>query len=139
MIWLGVLLVLAGAGLAGARVRYRVVTVVGSSMTPTFHDGDRLLVRRTRTVRRGTPLVFAPPGRPRPGDPPWLVKRATATPGDPVPPEMAAAVPDPVVPAGYLAVLGDNPHSLDSRRFGLVPVAAVLGVVVRRLGAADPA
>ncbi|WP_018348420.1 S26 family signal peptidase [Longispora albida] len=137
MTWLAALLVLAGAGVVAARLRYRVITVSGASMTPAFHDGDRLLVRRTRTVRRGTALVFAPPGPSRPSDPPWLVKRAAAVSGDRVPPEMAGAVRVPVVPEGYLAVLGDNPHSLDSRRFGLVPVAAVLGVVVRRLATED--
>ncbi|WP_018350494.1 S26 family signal peptidase [Longispora albida] len=132
--WIAALVALLAAAALWYRWRYRVITVSGESMEPTYVDGDRLLVRRSRTAGRGAAVVFAPPGPGLPGDPPWLVKRATATAGDRVPEEMTGAVRVPVVPAGYLAVLGDNPRSLDSRRFGLVPESALLGVVVRRLG-----
>jgi signal peptidase I len=72
-------------------------------------------------------------GRPRS----WLLKRVLAVPGDPVPRERFPAlrhVPELLVPAGCLVVLGDNPPaSLDSRQFGYVPGERLLGVVVRSL------
>jgi signal peptidase I len=111
---------MTGLALAAAAVAIRstltVVRVHGHSMEPTFVDGDRLLVRRTGTFRRGDVAVFATPQWLRvPGDPEWLVKRVSAVSG------------------GQLTVLGDNPHSVDSRAFGPVPAATALGVVIRRL------
>jgi signal peptidase I len=116
------------------RRRLLLVTVEGTSMTPTYSPGDRLLVRRVAfaALRRGDAVVLRPPGAVPPGDPRYLVKRAAALPGDPVP----AGVPadGPVVPAGRLAVLGDNaPGSADSRAMGLLPAGSVVGVVVRRM------
>ena len=115
--------------LAVLRRRYVLVDVTGVSMLPTLRPGDRVLVRRTRlgSVRRGQLVVVAPP-RHSPGDPPWLVKRAVALPGDPF--------LDAPVPPGRLAVVGDNrDHSVDSRRTGTLPASALLGVVVRRRAA----
>jgi signal peptidase I len=116
------------------RRRLLVVTVEGTSMTPTYAPGDRLLVRRVAfsALRRGDAVVLRSPGSAIPGDPEYLVKRAAALPGDPVP----AGVPaeDPVVPDGRLAVLGDNVDgSADSRHMGLLPLDAVVGVVVRQM------
>ena len=116
------------------RRRLLLVTVEGRSMTPTYAPGDRLLVRRVAfsAVRRGDAVVLRSPGPEFPGDPRYLVKRAAALPGDPVP----AGVPadDPVVPDGRLAVLGDNVNgSADSRHMGLLPSASVVGVVLRRM------
>ncbi|MEU6236134.1 S26 family signal peptidase [Kitasatospora sp. NPDC047058] len=129
-----VLAVAAGA-LAGAvatavvvRRSFELVVVEGGSMEPTLRDGDRVLVRRTRAFRRGDVVVFPVPGGPRvPQDPSWLVKRVSAVAGDP------AADGCPAVPSGHLAVLGDNPRSLDSRAFGTVPSRTALGVAVRRM------
>lgn len=60
----------------------------------------------------------------------WVIKRIAALPGDPAPPGLAG----PAVPAGMVALLGDNPpQSLDSRDFGYVPVDRLYGVVVRKL------
>ena len=141
----------AGTGaLFVLRRRFVAVTVVGDSMMPTLHPGDRVLVRRVplRRVRRGQLVVVRPPaglpdpgdsppaGSPDPGDrPPWLVKRAVALPGDAVP----AAVPglddgSGVVPAGLFVILGDNTgRSYDSRRAGYFRAESLLGVVVRTL------
>jgi signal peptidase I len=67
----------------------------------------------------------------------WMVKRAVALPGDPVPRETVPAlrdVPEPVVPQGCLVVVGDNTgHSHDSRGAGYFPAATLLGVVIRQL------
>jgi signal peptidase I len=121
------------------RRHYLAVTIDGESMTPTYPPGCRLLVRRTQgaAVRRGQVLVFAgfPPvldGRAR-----WVVKRAAAVPGDPVPRESVLAlrsVPEQQVPPGHLVVLGDRPdRSYDSRQHGYITADRVLGVVVRTL------
>lgn len=141
----------ATAGAVGwLRRRFVAVTVDGGSMLPTLRPGDRVLVRRAPLdmIRAGQVVVVAAPGSPasRPtaragavvprwG---WLIKRAVAVPGDPVPPEMAAVVgvaPGTAVPPGRLLVLGDNRDaSLDSRVLGYVRGEDVLGVAVRRLG-----
>ena len=89
-----------------------------------------------------------------PGDSAWFVKRATALPGDPLPtppdtgsgaapatataadpnPEAATAIATGSVPPDHLYLLGDNPASEDSRRWGCCPGERVVGVVVRELG-----
>ncbi|GAA2808830.1 S26 family signal peptidase [Kitasatospora sp. CM 4170] len=121
---------LAGAAATALLLRrsFELVDVQGGSMEPTLRDGDRVLVRRTRVFRRGDVVVFPVPDGPRdPADAPWLVKRVSGVAGDP------AADGCPAVPPGHLAVLGDNPRSLDSRTFGTVPSRTALGVAVRRM------
>ncbi|MEU8588819.1 S26 family signal peptidase [Streptomyces sp. NPDC048664] len=122
--------VLAGAAACALALRraFVLVTVEGGSMEPTLLDGDRVLVRRTRAFRRGDVVVIPVPDGPRaPREVPWLVKRVSAIAGDP------AADGCPAVPSGHLAVLGDNPRSLDSRAFGTVPSRTALGVAIRRM------
>jgi nickel-type superoxide dismutase maturation protease len=86
-------------------------------MRPTLEPGDRLLVD-TGAYRSGPPVVDdlvvlvdpEAPGR-------WLVKRVRA-----------------IGPDG-VHVAGDAPaESRDSRRFGPVPVSALIGRVYRRYG-----
>jgi signal peptidase I len=155
-------LVLAGWAATAVRRRFVVVTVRGDSMLPTFVDGQRVLVRRcaVAAVAPGDVGVFADPrdadrdrleaererlvaaGVPALPPPPWLgsewlVKRAAAVPGDPVPravvPALAGLDHD-VVPAGAIVVLGDNAaRSDDSRRYGYVPANRLVGTVLRRL------
>jgi signal peptidase I len=146
---------LGGAGVAAAGVLLAlgwgrrslvVVTVYGTSMMPTFQDGDRVLVRRRplRRVKRGDVVVLEPPldgpylpGPAGPDGRVWNVKRVAALPGD----ELPSGVPGAsglagergTVPLGALAVLGDNPDSIDSRHRGLFSGDRLLGVVVRRL------
>jgi signal peptidase I len=143
---------LAGAAAIGAsrlRRKLAVVTVRGLSMQPTLKAGDRLLIRRVRAdrLRTGQIVVIDRPdaggpsaGRPRnwpPAGHDWLIKRLAALPGEPTPDLMLeATVPgaEPVVPAGKLVVLGDNPSvSLDSRTLGYIAVERVLGVMIRPL------
>jgi signal peptidase I len=72
----GAVAALAGAALA-IRRRFVVVTVAGRSMLPTYRDGDRVLVRRTRMegLRAGQVVVVEHPRadrrwRPSQGDGP---------------------------------------------------------------------
>lgn len=139
MIWAaGGLVLVAAVAVAVLRRRYVVVRIHGTSMTPTLRDGDRVLVRRVRLahLRRGDMAVVAMP-KPHPdGAPPWLVKRAAAVPGDPVPTDRFPILPatDPAVPPGRLVLLSDDPTAqYDSRRFGYFAADALLGVVVRTL------
>src|SRR5580704_18882708 len=63
------------------RWRLRVVTVSGESMAPAYHDGDQLLVVRSRRrVRIGAVIVFVPPAGFT--EMPWLVKRVVGLKGD---------------------------------------------------------
>jgi signal peptidase I len=126
------------------RQRLRIVTVAGDSMHPTLASGDRLLVRRTRLTRvRVGDVVVVDLHDPELGDAPpddgrWLIKRAAATHGDPVPVSVAPVLsipPGTPVPRGFLIVIGDNlDASYDSRAFGYVSAGRVFGVVVRRIG-----
>ncbi len=122
---------------------WAVITVDGPSMEPTFHQGDRVVVRRTPrfAVSSGDVVVIEKadvpltlryrPGRIRDGRR-WVIKRVSAVPGDPVPD--GVPVPDVIVPEGKLVLLGDNArNSVDSRMVGYFPAEALLGGVVRRL------
>ncbi|MEV5599268.1 S26 family signal peptidase [Streptomyces sp. NPDC052496] len=156
----GVPALLLGLGLSGALVLERrivTVTVQGQSMTPAYHDGDRVLVRRRAVPVPGSVVVVerppfqAPwPEPPVPAAAPphriygrqWVIKRVAAGPGDAVPRDSVpslAGVPEPLVPDGRLVLLGDNAaQSYDSRQVGYFPSARVLGVVVSRGGPAEP-
>jgi signal peptidase I len=90
------LAVVAAAGVWRLRRGWAVITVEGSSMEPTFHDGDRVAVRRTPTFRvmAGEVVVIAKPGfdnswrnSPAPirDDRRWMIKRVGAVAGEPVP------------------------------------------------------
>ncbi|WP_433243194.1 S26 family signal peptidase [Streptosporangium sp. CA-135522] len=135
-----------------ARRMLVVVTVHGRSMEPAYHDGDRVLVRRTRKLVVGQVTVVEHPHDhnawsdsrrpPLSGGEPvssrkWLIKRVAATPGDPVPRDRVprlADVPHGRVPLGKVVLLGDNTEvSYDSRSMGFIPVERILGVVVRQL------
>ncbi|NES37384.1 peptidase S24 [Micromonospora sp. PPF5-17] len=97
------------------RRRWRLVVVRGNSMAPTLHDGDRLIVRVGRAPATGDLVVFRARDVVPGADLPWMVKRVQR-----------------VEPDGAVTVRGDNPHSQDSRHFGAVPRAAILGVATGR-------
>jgi len=125
-----------------------LVRVRGDSMSPTLVHGDRVLVSRvyhSQTLSRGEIVVLRrdesallPSGIA--ASVRWrvaveavtvdFIKRLVALPGDPVPLSVRPAVNGAsVVPAGLVVVLGDNIKSADSRSWGFVPAADVLGVV----------
>ena len=135
-------LALVVAAVWWARRRYVVVRVDGPSMTPSYLDGELVLVRRSARVSQGQVVAFIP--RFAPGVTPsakggrlWLLKRVAAAPGDPVPPDLGPALLDRAgepVPADAFVAVGDNREdSYDSRHEGLVALDRVRGVVVRKL------
>ncbi|MCL6091767.1 MAG: nickel-type superoxide dismutase maturation protease [Actinobacteria bacterium] len=89
--------------------RFERVAVVGDSMDPALLAGDRLLVRKLRrpgSLHPGDIVVAPDPREPERA----LVKRVVTLDGS----------------SAYLA--GDNPsHSTDSRQFGPIPLASVVG------------
>ena len=103
------------------------VTVRGNSMSPALRDGQKLLARRLfRRPRHDEVIVFRVP------DPelPHRVKRVAAVAGDPVPAWLAETLPGLAhVPDGFVAVVGDNPRSQDSRQLGLIDCRDVVGAV----------
>lgn len=103
---------------AAAAARPRRVVVRGTSMAPTLEPGDRLVVVRVPKLRPGQVVALRDPRRPDR----LLVKRVAGLEGDRV------------------VVWGDNPaESTDSREFGPVGRASVLGAVVHRYGPAGRA
>ena len=87
------------------------VRIVGPSMEPALRNGDWWLVRRTSRVRVGDAALLVHPDRPDT----LIVKR------------LARREPD-----GWW-VLGDNVHSSeDSRSFGVVPTANIVGRLAAR-------
>jgi signal peptidase I len=131
--------------LAAVRRQLAVIKVEGESMAPTLNHGDRVFVRTTKLdrVRPGDIVVVSPSLGDRPPDVPLrygphlIIKRVLAVPGDPIPRHPAPLfgdLPDPVVPAGRLLLLGDNPAaSQDSRQLGYFRGDGWLGAFIRRL------
>jgi signal peptidase I len=128
-------------GVLWLRRGWAVITVEGPSMEPTFHQGDRVAVRRTPwfAASSGDVVVIERPedyrtqrkraGRIHDGRG-WMIKRVGAVAGEPVPDGIP--VPDAVVPEGKLVLLGDNADaSFDSRVVGYFPADLLLGGVVR--------
>jgi signal peptidase I len=130
LIVLGLIL---GGTAAALRRRFAVITVRGSSMTPTYADGDRLLVRRTAAFGLDDVMVFAMPEGRQVDGMKWLLKRVTAVAGDGVPADVRPVVGAGSVPPGCVVVHGDGRSSLDSRQLGYIATATGLGVVIRRL------
>lgn len=123
-----------GDSLAERRTRV-VVTVQGTSMRPTYHHGDRVVVRRCRlaAVRAGQVVVLHSATPEAPTAERWITKRVVAVPGEPVP-RGRFPIADPVVPAGSVLLLGDNPRtSADSRQHGYYAGTHLVGVVTRAM------
>jgi signal peptidase I len=141
------LLLFLAINFVSARIR-----VDGSSMVPSFHDGDYVIVNRLAyrlgEIERGDVIVF-----PYPLDPEEdFIKRVIGLPGDriavnggivylnglPVEEDyieepMQASYAEVVVPEGYVFVMGDNRNdSDDSRRWGPLSIDAIIGKAVFR-------
>ena len=130
----------------------QTATVAQQSMEPALYEGQRLLVDklsyRLHPPRRGDIVVFRLPGRGREA----LVKRVIGLPGETIAirsgqvyangrvlrepylrRRAAGDLADSQVPAATVFVLGDNRElSNDSRYFGPVPWAAIIGRVCLR-------
>ncbi len=152
---LGATIVLLGGLLIWLRRSWALITVEGQSMAPTLRPGERVLVRRiaATSIRTGDMVVVERPVEGGWRTPPlgagavptaarrWIVKRAIAGPGDPVPAELltadradfgSGAGEVTLVPPGHYVLLGDNrQNSVDSRIFGFVPGARILGPIRR--------
>jgi len=116
----------AAVALAAALSGVRRVEVRGASMEPSLLAGDHLLVLGWGRPRRGDVVALRDPRRPAERA---LVKRVAAGPGEAA---TCAGVVLRAGPRGYV-VLGDNlAESTDSRSFGAVRPALLLGRCVYR-------
>ena len=104
-----------------ARRSFMIVRVEGSSMLPTYADGDHLLAVRPplgRAIRPGDVVVVVAPGpSPATRAVETLVKRVAEV--------------EPARRPRQVFVVGDSGPSYDSRVFGPLASDAVLGRVVR--------
>jgi len=116
--WAGPAVAVA-AVLVALRRRVFVVRVRGLSMSPTYGDGERIVMVRSTRVRRGDVVAFRPPTQ----DDGPAVKRVAGLAGD-------APAGEPV-PAGHAFLVGDAGRSLDSGVYGPVALDRVIGRAVR--------
>ena len=145
---LAVVLIAIGVFLL-SRATMQSFVVVGSSMEPSFEDGQRLLVNKAvyhfREPQMGEVIVFQPPS----GRQPDFIKRIIALPGDTIEIKEGAvyvnsqAIDEPYikaapsytmesqeVPEGECFVLGDNRNnSNDSHSWGTLPQENIIGKV----------
>ena len=146
-------MLLCAAIFFGIRTVAPTYAIEGESMSPTFHNGNRVILNgayRFQSPHRGDVVVFDPPVR---STEPYI-KRVIGLPGDHVVIENGevtingepidesylhgvsttcfhSAFCDIVVPEGTVYVLGDNrPNSSDSRLFGPVDEDAIIGNVL---------
>lgn len=152
--WRWVALVVAGVALVLVLLVVEPFAVSSSSMSPTLHDGDQVLVEKLTPhfgdLTRGDVIVFTAPATRS-----LMVKRVVALGGDRVGLadgrlvvngrriEEAYVDLDTVdgvyfgpelVPNGAVFVMGDNrADSVDSRTFGAVSLRDVMGRVLLKL------
>ena len=146
-------LLLCAALFFGIRTVAPTYAIEGESMSPTYHNGNRVIlngVYQFQSPHRGDVIVFNPPVQ---STEPYI-KRVIGLPGDHVLIENGevtingeplgesylhgvsttcyhTAFCDLVVPPGTVFVLGDNrPNSSDSRVFGPVDEKAIIGNVL---------
>jgi len=122
-----------------------VAIVKQESMTPTFKDGDAVLVIRrwpTRWLRKGQIVLIQPPcslPSPEPFEVIPFIKRIVGLPGDSIPnvgryPLNNHQLNWPsCVPPGHFFVQGDHMNSVDSRTWGAISISNFLGLVIMKI------
>ena len=142
-----VTLIMAAVIFFVAQATIQTFVIIGTSMQPTFQDGQRLLVNKVvysfGEPRRGDVVIFQPPVNPK-GD---YIKRIIALPGDTIEVKLGEvivndsrldepyikshpgyAVEEMEVPNGHYFVLGDNrDNSNDSHVGWVVPHDNIIG------------
>ncbi len=118
------------------RTRLLLVTIRGSSMEPTYRQGDQLLILRTERISTGDVILLSRPenaerivgsrAEPEEG---LYIKRVCAIEGDDIPPSVPAD--EESVPQGRLVVMGDANRSYDSRHWGTISRSLVIGRALR--------
>ncbi len=134
-------------------------SVIGASMEPTLHSGDRLVISKIsyklENIKRGDIVVLHSPKNPDVE----YIKRVIGLPGDTIlikdnyvylngfllQESYVSAQTNLwefgftkegalyTVPENYIFVMGDNrPRSSDSREFGSIPVSSIVGKAVFR-------
>jgi len=153
----GIVTVLAVVALAAAWLVAGVRYVPTTTMDPTLHSGDRILVDkimyRWRGLHHGDLVLVDSARLGIGGTPSPIVRRVLGLPGDriacqdghylrgsaeldrPRPPAgQALTCPATTVPPGQVHLVGDNTvAAIDSRQFGPVPQDAVVARVVTRI------
>lgn len=162
MEWVVIVIVAAGVSLPVRAFAFQTFYIPSGSMEPTLWQGDRIVVDKLSvefgTINIGDIVVFhAPPGVKRhcadaASD---LVKRVIGLPGDRLksigntiyvngrpleqkwtvwPTIGPTPIPSMTVPAGQYFVMGDNhANSCDSRMWGTVPRANIIGKVFLKM------
>lgn len=144
---IGLVTTITAIGLVSVFALGKPVRIQGQAMMPTFHDGDKVLMKRKPgSIDRGDIVIFYFPLDPSKS----YIKRVIGLPGETVmiedgkisingkqveEPYLNAeylshdALPAPMkVPDGHYFVLGDNRrNSSDSRYWGMVPRKAIYG------------
>ncbi|KRZ39594.1 Mitochondrial inner membrane protease subunit 1 [Trichinella pseudospiralis] len=104
---------------------YSITLCKGSSMEPTIHDGELLIVKslvsQTKTTSRGDVVVAVSPEEPSI----FICKRVVAVEGEPQPSHEYRRIR-----TGHVWLEGDNKRfSRDSRHYGDVPFALLKGKI----------
>ena len=158
--WLGVIAVALVLAVGVRSYVIQTFFIPSSSMEPTLDIGDRILVFKLAydfaSPAIGDVIVFRAPPAEHCGDPTVtdLVKRIVGVPGDhissmgneilingkplvqswPHYPDLLQPIQAETIPANDYFVMGDNhPSSCDSRVWGTVPRADIIGKVVLKI------
>lgn len=109
----------------------KIVTVVGTSMLPTYEPGEIIIAVRPLTGLKPGDVVLV--NTDSEGS---MIKRIAALPGQPIPNEYTYVVrgglkPSPAIcPENCVWIVGDNPkESIDSRTYGAIPLSQIQGVI----------